>query len=888
MRDKNYLKKNIGGKAYNLNVLKKNGLNVPTYFVISTKFYDNFLKKNNLDKKIDKILDNFDCSDKKNLEKISKKILDLFLKNDILEKDKDKIFTLFEKLKKETKSKYFSVRSSGVSEDSSKKSFAGQFDSFLFICKKKDLLFFIKKCWASTYSKRALIYRYNSKSILSNFSIAVIVQEMINGDKSGVMFTKNPQNNSVNEIIINSTYGLGEGIVNGELKTDLFVFDKIDKSIKSELAKKEEKIVLNKKSKMGTTKSKIKKELGKKPSLSKKEIEKLIFLGKKIEKIYGFSQDIEWTIKDNNIFILQTRPITTISKKNRSKIIWDNSNITESFPGITKPLTFSFAKMAWANVYRQTSRSMGVSNKKIKENNELFNNMLGLVHGRVYYNLNNWYKMLLFYPFFNKNKQYYEEMIGLKETVEHKKIKPFDIKKIFQSLKVIFGIFKNYLTLDKEVVFFQKNFNKNYKKTAQINFDKSNSKELIDIFKYEKSKLMSNWKVEGINDFYAMIFYGLLQNLSDNYDLKSKKSVVNDLFCAEEDMSSIRPTKYLLFIAGEIKKDKKLFDLFKKNNEKTILKEIKKPRFKSLNKKISDYLERFGYRFIDELKLEENTLKDDPSFLIRILKNYLDIKDLNIQNIHENEIKKRKNAEKIVAQKLKFKFFRKILFYWVLKNARKNVKYRENLRLYRSKIFGITRELFRNIGRDFKENKTIDGSNDIFYLKIKEISDYIEGSIDKKYLKELIKKRKKEYNHFKKEELPSRIITYGKNNIISKGNIGSIETNGQKNILKGTTASPGVVTNKVKMILSKNDDIKLNGEIIVAEKTDPGWVLLFPSASGLLIERGSVLSHSAIVARELGLPTIVGIKDLTKKIKNGQVVTMDANKGIVYLKQSKK
>ena len=133
-------------------------------------------------------------------------------------------------------------------------------------------------------------------------------------------------------------------------------------------------------------------------------------------------------------------------------------------------------------------------------------------------------------------------------------------------------------------------------------------------------------------------------------------------------------------------------------------------------------------------------------------------------------------------------------------------------------------------------------------------------------------------------------MTQGKVNKYEIANlITGEETDVQKgDKLTGVSCCPGIVKNKVKVILTPGDNVKLNGEILVADKTDPGWVPLYPSVSGLLIERGSVLSHSAIVARELGLPTIVGIKGLTKKIKDGQIVKMDAGKGIVYLKPDKK
>jgi len=153
----------------------------------------------------------------------------------------------------------------------------------------------------------------------------------------------------------------------------------------------------------------------------------------------------------------------------------------------------------------------------------------------------------------------------------------------------------------------------------------------------------------------------------------------------------------------------------------------------------------------------------------------------------------------------------------------------------------------------------------------------------------LIDDRKNIYKIFEKQELPERFSTeeikdrYKLVEIITKQE----EIDYNDDILTGISCCPGVVKNRVKVILSPGDDIKLNGEILVADKTDPGWVPLYPSVSGLLIERGSVLSHSAIVARELGLPTIVGIKGLTKRVKDGQIVKMDAGKGIVYLKPDK-
>jgi len=885
----------IGGKAQNLKILKENNLPVPKYFVISTNVYKRFLQENNLEKKLKEIVQYIDFKNKNNIRYNITKIQNLFLKNNISERDKEKILTSFSNIKKQTKSKYYAIRSSALGEDSSKQSFAGQMDSFLFISKEKDLLDLIKKCWSSAYSERALTYRKISKLNLSDIYIAVIIQEMIYGEKSGVMFTANPLNNNYNEILINSTYGIGEGIVSGELDTDTIIYDKKQNIYSYSIVEKKHKIDFNNETGIGIVKKEVKKEKQKTLSLSDEEIKKLENYARKIENIQKKPQDIEWTIKNNEIYILQTRPITTLKGKNENEIIWDNSNIIESFPGITKPLTFSFAKTSWANVFKQTALAMGVPKNIVEENKDLFDNMLGLIHGRVYYNLINWYRFVSFFPGFKNNKKYMEQMMGVKESIEfqekqRKLLSKEKIKNIPGSTKLAYGLIKNHLLLDRKIERFHENFEKNYEKLSNYNLKNKKPWEIIEIYRQAKNKLLDGWEIEGINDYSAMYFYGLVKKLTIKYNLDNTGSLQNDLFCGEKDMDSTKPTKELIKISDTIKKDKNLTEIFREKTEEEILSEIKNnENLKNFKEKFDQYLKEYGFRCMNELKLEGKSLIDDPSFLIKIIKNYLKKEDLDLEKINKKEIEKRKSAEKIIKEKLKYKPFKKTYFRWALKNARKSVRYRENLRLCRTKVFGLVREAFRTIGDDFSKQGVIDEKEDIFYLEIDEIFNFIKGTSTTINLKNIVKTRKEDYKKFEKENLPERFSTYG---IVNTKNIERIIIKQEKqtidtDILKGISCCPGIVENKARVIISPDDNVELNGEILVADKTDPGWVPLYPSVSGLLIERGSVLSHSAIVARELGLPTIVGIRGLVSKIKDGQNIKMDAEKGVVYLKPEK-
>ena len=892
--EKNFPK--IGGKAKNLYILSKNRFSVPEFYIITTGAYQNYIKENKLEEKIKKIIDKTDFENKKSISDSSKQIKELFMSSNIPEEDLKSLLSFYKRFKKDENAEYVAIRSSAIGEDDVKTSFAGQMDSFLFISEEKSYIDSIKKCWASVFSERALTYRHISKLPLANIKIAVIVQKMIFGDVSGVMFTANPMNNKLDEIVINSTYGIGEGIVSGELDTDIFCINKENNEISEQLTEKTHEIVFNEKNNQGTAKKALAKQKMNKSSISKNQIKKLAEIGKRIQELYGAPQDIEWTIKSNKIYILQTRPITTLITKAENEIVWDNSNIIESFPGITKPLTFSFAKMAWASVFRQSARSMGVDEKTIQENDKLFNNMLGLVNGRVYYNLMNWYQFVSFFPGFKDNRKYMEQMMGVKESYNYKKqrnrfLTKEGILSIPELMRLIYGLAKNYLIIDGEVKKFQENFQTNYDLLINYDFKQMKSKEVMDIFNQAKKRLLEEWKVEGINDYSAMVFYGLVRNLTKKYKLDESGSIHNDLFCGERDMDSTRPTKELISLSNKIKSDKNLYKLFNENKEKLILEKVyKNKEYFDFKESLTEYLDEFGFRCMSELKLEEKSLKDDPTFVITIIKNYLNLENLDLDGMNQSEIEKRLNAEKTINEKLRWRPLRKTLFHWALRNARKSVRYRENMRLSRTKVFGLVREAFRAIGENFAKNGIIIKSDDIFYLEIDEIFNFIKGENKTKNLKNLVKIRKEAYGHFEKMELPERFTTHGDFDIHLPVEIIAKEEiiDSKKDVLTGVSCCPGVVKNKVKIILSPSDNVELNGEILVADKTDPGWVPLYPSVSGLLIERGSVLSHSAIVARELGLPTIVGIKGLTKKVKDGQIVKMDAGKGIVYLKPKNK
>ena len=406
----------VGGKAKNLFVLKNNNINVPPFFVIETSVFEQFLKEkiNKLDELLKK------CKNENDIEKKANEIQELILTQSFDEELKKNIFQNINKISKGNENILFSVRSSAVDEDGKKHSFAGMLSSFLYVKPNEIVFDNIKKCFASAYSKRVMLYRFHNNIPLVNVRPAVIIQQMIFGEKSGVVFTGNPLNNNPDEILINVSFGIGEGIVSGELDSDIYVIDNKNNIIKSKISKKQEQIVFNKEQGFGLKKIKVNEKLQEKPSINEKTIFNIVDIARKIEKIFDFiPQDIEFCIDENNdIFILQSRAVTVLShiKKNKIKTIFDNSNIIESFPGTTSPLTFSLAGMVYDYVYRQFYEMMGTPKRKISEMSSVFRNMLGYINGKIYYNLNSWYKTIKLLPGYNINKGFMEKMMGVSSS----------------------------------------------------------------------------------------------------------------------------------------------------------------------------------------------------------------------------------------------------------------------------------------------------------------------------------------------------------------------------------------------------------------------------------------------------------------------------------------
>ena len=503
----------IGGKAMGLEALKKIGLNVPSFIILDVTLFEEFTKE--ITCQIKEIIQKRSLDNIRELENSEQELKQLILSTDFSPELKNKILS---KIKSEPsfnlENSYFSVRSSAVDEDGSDFSFAGQMDSFLYVKGESNLFNKIKGCYASSYSARVLSYRYQNNLELLNIKMAVIIQKMIFGEVSGVLFTANPLTNNPDEMIVSATWGIGEGVVSGVLNCDNWVISNIATINKKEIVEKDQMITFNKKTQQSTLTLDVPEEKRNIPCLSDDQVIELYKLGKKIESEQGkIPQDIEWTYENESCYVLQTRPVTTLKgiDRNFEKTIWDNSNIVESYSGVTSPLTFSFASYAYDQVYRQFYNLMGTSMERINEMGSVFATMLGNIDGRIYYNLTNWYKTLKLLPGYNFNREFMESMMGVKDTgdVDKKEEKLSFYRRYFIELptliKGICLIIKQFIVIDTSI----KNFYQNYEITknwaTRLPFDHLSETELVNIYRRLQRDLLGNWKTPIVNDFFTMI-----------------------------------------------------------------------------------------------------------------------------------------------------------------------------------------------------------------------------------------------------------------------------------------------------------------------------------------------------------------------------------------------
>lgn len=704
----------------------------------------------------------------------------------------------------------FSVRSSSCVEDSAENSFAGQFDTFLNV-EAEDIPARITDCVCSLYNENVLDYMEKAGINIAQLQMNVIVQKMVSADISGILFTANPQG-ILNESVIVAGRGLGENVVSDRIDTTSYYYSLTDDIYYYD---------------------------GKENLLSDEKVHELIAVSKKICGLIGDYTDIEFAIENNELFILQARPITTVSDKN--PLLFDNSNIVESYPGLSLPLTVSFVEMVFAGVFKDAARRLLKNERELKKHYNILENTVGTSNGRLYYNLNSWYSAIKFLPFSKKIIPVWQELVGVK-------YKDYDdsanrINPIVKA-SVYFNTLWELINAPKNMKKLSDRFEE-IKEYVYRKFEEDmNEKEILELFDKIQSQLLSCWGVTLINDTYAFIFTGMLKSrLKKKFE--NHEEIANAFISGISNIESMKPVKEMIRIA--LNKDKMTLDEYCRNAE--------------------EYIDVYGDRCLEELKLETETFRTNPEMFDNKILEFAEDREKLEPLLYEQNRKTPDIGNDPITK-------------FLSKKCMLGIGNREIQRMNRSRIFGMVREAVLRLGEIYVKKGYIDTKRDVFYLTLDEIRLLADSPCD---MKETVFGRKKKYEMFEMLPAYSRIVFSGNAFDKNHRNINMTSVYTVKDEMIGVPCSNGVVEGEAYVVTDVKKATSVKNKILITKMTDPGWVFLLAEAKGVVSEKGSLLSHTAIISRELGIPAVVGIDNLLSTVKSGDIIRLDGASGVVKI-----
>ena len=801
-----------GGKGANLGELISANINVPKGFVITADSYKTFLKENGIEKIIRNKLREV-SGDEGQLLKAADYFRELIGSGNFSSETKKLIEDKYKSLGENIR---VAIRSSATAEDLPDASFAGQQESYLNVQGIDDVLSKILKCYASLWGNRAVSYRLHQGYDQTCVSIAVIVQEMVESEKSGVLFTINPLSQKADEMQINASYGLGESVVSGRVTPDSYIVRKTGKLIETTIGSKETKIVYGNKN---TVEIAVNEEERKKRVLDDNEISGLLNCGLKIEKHYGIPMDIEWAIKDNKVYILQARAITTLKNDDEKALIDSYIKGTKPSKSMRKNMAFQLEKMPFAYRVLDYDFIMAINDQKSK----IF------AEGGI---------------IFDTDPQIDND--GIQTLPKGKK---GITKNIFHIFKVIKQI-RDFNSCTKICEKFMDRYEKDISILKSKDFENMSLTECREFLEYSY-KLTKDLSYDRFKYalFPTMLVFDkyskILKKINHDYtafdlykNLDNKTSTVNN------DISKM---------AGEISKNNKLKKaILSGESYKNLYNEF--DDFKSMT---DDFFQKNGFKSdYNCYCLEAKTFIEDPDRLINILKPilaYTFTKNEKIESFDDLMLK----LKSVYGNKYKHieADINSLRYFHVVRE--------ESQYLWES-LFYYVRKCVTKVNMLLLKNENYKtGISNLFFNEL--IEAMKRGYLNKKDL-ENIKNRNEKFPLSIKVWQASKLLIFD-----AKGDI-----------LKGVSGSFGKVVGRACIIHSPKEFYKMQkGDILVCHLTDPEWTPLFKLASAVVADTGAALSHAAIVAREYGIPAVLGVGFATTKYKDGDMLQVDGDEGTV-------
>jgi pyruvate,water dikinase len=769
------------------------------------------------------------------------------------------------------------VRSSAAGEDGAADSFAGQLRSFLAVpraaveARVLDVL-------ASAYGARALLYRRVRALPAGVVRVAVLVQRLVPAVRAGVLFTANPATGDRGEAVIAAGLGLGEGVVSGLVQADAIHADLATGRVRRRAtAAKRTRVVPAPGG--GTAVEEVPPAAAEAEALSDAEVEVLVAMGRRAAEAAGAPLDLEWAIDaGGRMHLLQARPVTALERGREH--VFDSANIVESYPGLTSPLTFTFVRSAYETTFLEAARAFGVPGATLERERAVFANLIALVDGRVYYDLLGWYRMYQLVPGFEGLLPAFEKALG----IPRRRVAPAPpahgagwVRRRLVQLRVVLRMARLFLGVGRRTEAFLALLEQERAAHARSELAALEAHDLLDGIERLARRLNAPYAVTAVNDLFTFQLHALLERVLARWGVAEAASVRNALLSGVGGVESVEPARSLAGIAALVRAEPTLEALFASPRpDAQVWAALRdEPRAAVLRGAIEAHLARFGDRTLQELKLETPSLADDPALLVAMIRNALAAAVAPGAGAPLAA-----EAEREVRGRIGPRPVRRALLSFVLARCRDGLRRRESLRLARARALGMVRASYRALGRILARERLLDDAAEIFWLTAEEVSGAVRGHAVDPDLRALVALRRREWaGHAAREPAP-RIVTHGV--VLARAREDLPEApERDPEVLGGTGCCPGRARGTAKVVRDPTSDLAVRGHVLVAPTTDPGWIFLMVSAAALVAERGNPLSHTAIIGRELGLPTVVGVKGAMRLLADGEELEVDGGSGTV-------
>ncbi len=887
----------VGGKAANLGRMFEQGINVPLGMVITDQAFQEFLDENELRAPIAAELDGLQPDQLAQLnaaaDSISRQVLAARIPARVWEAISDLRQTLMPQIA-------LAVRSSAVGEDSKHAAFAGQLDSILGVESDSELSNAILKCWASYWSQRVLFYQLSRNIHLQG--MGVVVQELVDSHISGILFTQNPDSSegSSESMVAEYCFGLGEDLAGGKMNPGRFTISRNDYSWKQEATPEQEHITSD-----GSL-------------FNDQQIEKLALDALKLEQYFDCGQDIEWTIdRSGKLFLVQSRPITVGTSPqvsstpqtsdalaNAQMVHWSNANVNENFPEPISPFLYSIASAGYYNYFRNLALAFGFDRQRVADLEFEFQNVIGVHGGRMYYNLSNIHRLLGAAPAGERLTQWFDDFVGATKSEASEasfgaKPQPLNgLRKYGEIFRSGTKITRQFIVLSRRVATFEREVDEFAAATDPIKLaDKTLAMLLQDLRRFMDIRC-NQWVNASLADTAAMVTYGVLKRtLTQEFPDRDQSGLHNTLLKGLQDVVSGIPVVELWKLSRMIRQDPDLNERLTSGDDDSFLAEIRNnPQYAKFSEAFDVFLEDWGFRCSGELMLTVPSFQERPEALLEMLRSYA-----SLDGESPSELLQRQAADRVAETTEVLKKLRSQKFLWplpwpnratwvstVIRRCHQSIALRERARLKQALLYSRCRRIALAAADKMVSLSWLEDRNDVFFLTFQELESLLAGSAMYPHqtteLIELKKQGHEQLSQMAPED--SFLLPFGDYLPTVASSIESEEdfSDDCQTQLEGIAACGGKATAPAAILTDLSECHLLNqGDILVTRQTDPGWGPVFFLIKGLVMERGGMLSHGAILAREYGIPTVVGVRNATQRLTSGQSILVNGDRGVVQI-----